>query len=226
MEAVVLDLFGTLVPAPTPRERTEAASRLAGVLDCPTATVETYLASTWQVRHDGALPTLSALAAHLARSVQEMDAAHRPVADELRSLGQARLRPDPAVTDTLRSLHRTGLSLGVLSDGSAEIAAAWPNSPLAALVSTAVFSCHSGAVKPDQKLYDEIRAALDTPAHQILYVGDGGGDELRGAHQAGMTVLAVRRRGPCDALAFNATSWVGPTLDTVEHLPSYLQEQR
>ncbi|MDS1272677.1 HAD family hydrolase [Lipingzhangella sp. LS1_29] len=224
METVVLDLFGTLVPAPTPRERTEAATRIARVLGSPTAKVEAYFSSTWQVRHDGTLPTISALAAHLVRNVQQTDAPYGPVTDVLRSLSHARLRPDPAVTDTLRSLRGAGLRLGVLSDASAEIAAAWPRSPLAALVDAAVFSCRSGAVKPDQQLYDEIRATLDTPAHGTLYVGDGGGKELRGALQAGMAVLAVRRRGPDDALAFNATGWFGPTVDTVEDLPAYIQE--
>ncbi|WP_143531889.1 hypothetical protein [Saccharothrix sp. ALI-22-I] len=36
MQAVVLDLFGTLVTAPTPEERTGAASRVAAVVGCDT----------------------------------------------------------------------------------------------------------------------------------------------------------------------------------------------
>lgn len=223
MDAVVLDLFGTLVSAPTPRERTHAASQLAAVLGCTAARVESYLGSTWQVRHDGALPTLSGLAAHLVRAVGGSEAALVPLEHELRSLGQARLHPDPTVTHALHALRTTGLRLGVLSDASAEIAAAWPHSPLADLVDAAIFSCHNGALKPDQRLYNRIQTVLGVPAHRMLYIGDGGGDELHGAHQAGMTAVAVCRRGPDEALSFNTTDWAGPTLDAVEDLPTYLQ---
>lgn len=56
-------------------------------------------------------------------------------------------------------------------------------------------------------------------------MGDGGGDELRGALAAGMATVAVRRRGPINALAFGDTDWSGPVLDTAEHVPAYLAER-
>jgi len=80
-----------------------------------------------------------------------------------------------------------------------------------------------GSVKPDQRLYTRIRDELDAPAHRTLYVGDGGGDELRGALAAHMTAVAVRRRGPSAALAFgDSDSWSGPVLDAAEQVPAYL----
>jgi putative hydrolase of the HAD superfamily len=222
---VVLDLFGTLVTAPTPEERTHAASRVAAVIGCDTTMVEHYFRDTWHVRHDGTLPTLADLATHLVRAVHGPDAAIEPVADELRILGQARLVPAPSVAYALKSLRGKRLRLGILSDASAEIAAAWPRSPLAALVDTAVFSCTTGAVKPDQRLYSRICDELDIPSDQVLYVGDGGGDELRGALTAGMAAVAVRRRGPTNALAYGDTEWSGLVLDAVEHVPAYLAER-
>jgi putative hydrolase of the HAD superfamily len=59
MDAVVLDLFGTLVAAPTPRERTNAAARLARLLDCDPVFVDHYFLSTWRIRHDGTRPALA-----------------------------------------------------------------------------------------------------------------------------------------------------------------------
>ncbi|TVT55326.1 HAD family hydrolase [Amycolatopsis rhizosphaerae] len=225
MRALVLDLFGTLVTAPTPEERAHAASRVATVVGCAPETVENYFRDTWRVRHDGTLPTLADLAAHLVRAVHRPGAAIGPVADELRTLGQARLVPAPSVVYALKSLRSKQLRLGILSDASAEIVAAWPTSPLAALVHTAVFSCTTGAVKPDQRLYRRICAELDVSPDRALYVGDGGGDELPGALAAGMAAVAVRRRGPTHALAFGDTDWSGPVLDAVEHVPAYLAER-
>ncbi|WP_158566862.1 HAD family hydrolase [Actinomadura craniellae] len=225
MDAVVLDLFGTLVAAPTPQERARAAARLAAVAGCDPAAVERYFRATWLVRHDGTLPTPTDLATHLIRAVHGPDQAVGPVTDELLALGQARLRPAPSVVHALESLRGRGLRLGILSDASAEIAAAWPKSPLAALADAAVFSCQAKATKPDQRLYSRIRAELGVPAHRTLYVGDGGGDELHGALAAGMAAVAVRRRGPANALAFGDTDWSGPILDSAEHVPAYLAEQ-
>lgn len=225
MQAVVLDLFGTLVSAPTPEERSRAASQVAAVVDRDTGTIERYFRNTWHVRHDGTLPTLADLAAHLVRAVHGPQAAVRPVADELRALGQARLVPAPSVVHALNSLRSKRLRLGILSDASAEVAAAWPMSPLAALTDAAVFSCTAGAVKPDRELYTRIAAGLGVPSDRTLYVGDGGGDGLRGALAAGMTAVAVRRRGPTNALAFGDVDWSGPVLDTAEHLPAYLAER-
>ncbi|MGH8901362.1 MAG: HAD family hydrolase [Egibacteraceae bacterium] len=225
MQAVVLDLFGTLVTAPTPEERARAASRVAAVVGCDTTTVESYFRGTWHVRHDGTLPALADLAAHLVRAVRGPDAAVGPVADELRTLGQARLVPAPSVVYALKSLRSKRLRLGILSDASAEIVAAWPRSPLAALVDAAVFSCTAGAVKPDQRLYGRICAELDVPSDRTLYVGDGGGDELRGALVGGMAAVAVRRRGPTNALVFGDTDWSGPVLDAAEQVLAYLAER-
>jgi putative hydrolase of the HAD superfamily len=55
----VLDLFGTVVAAPTAEERARAAFRLAFVVGCDAGMVEHYFRSTWHVRHDGSLPTFA-----------------------------------------------------------------------------------------------------------------------------------------------------------------------
>ncbi|MGL5808406.1 MAG: HAD hydrolase-like protein, partial [Nocardioides sp.] len=206
-------------------ERASAASRVAAVAGCDTMTVQSYFRDSWHVRHDGTLSTLADLAAHLVHVVDGPSAAVGTVADELRTLGKARLVPAPSVIYALKLLRAKRLRLGILSDASAEIVATWPSSPLSVLVDAAVFSCAAGAVKPDQRLYSRICAELDAPSDQVLYVGDGGGDELHGALAAGMAAVAVRRRGSKNALAFGETGWSGPVLDTAEHLPAYIAER-
>lgn len=193
---------------------------MAHLIGCDRDGIDNYFRDTWQVRHDGTLPTVADLAAHLVRTVDAPDAVVGPVTEELCALGRARLLPDASVVGALQSMRGRKLQLGVLSDASAEIAAAWPTSPLAALVDAAVFSCMTGSVKPDSRLYGQICHELEVVPNQTLYVGDGGGDELRGAVASGMTAVGVRRRGPGDALAFGDTDWSGAMLDTVEQVPA------
>jgi putative hydrolase of the HAD superfamily len=149
MDAVVFDLFGTLVDAPTPADRSHAARRLATIIGCGPDDVERYLRETWQFRHDGSLATVVELARHLVGSVGGTSAIVDPVAAELHCLGRDRLVPDRSVLRTLASLVRTGLRLGLLSDAGPEIAAAWPASGLATSIDVALFSRGSGYVKPD-----------------------------------------------------------------------------
>jgi putative hydrolase of the HAD superfamily len=217
-----LDLFGTLVNAPTRRERRTAADRLAAVTGATAAAIEDYFRSTWRVRHDGTLPTVCSLAEHLVREVGARGCTASAAAELLLDLGCDRLVPDESVVATLRLLRSQRIAIGVLSDAGAEVAACWTRSPLAPHVDAAVFSCLAGATKPDPTLYKSITRALGARPRLTVYCGDGGGDELRGARAAGMNVVRVERRGPADALAYGHIDWHGPTISHIEELPAYV----
>jgi putative hydrolase of the HAD superfamily len=146
------------------------------------------------------------------------------VADELLSLGKARLVPAASIVDALESLRGSGARLGILSDASTEVAAAWPSSQLAALIDTVVFSCEAKYIKPARWLYQRILDELDVSAHRVLYVGDGGGDELRGALAAGMAVVAVVRRGSAESIAFGETI-AGPAAAMTSAASTFMTSQ-
>ena len=168
--AVVLDLFGTLVAAPTPAARTTAASALARVIGCDIHAVDDYLLGTWRHRHDGTLPTLSDLAEHVVNAVDGPASAIEPVMRELSALAHDRVAPDTSVMRTLTVLGDMGLRIGVLSDASADIATTWPDGRLATIVDAVVFSCAAGCTKPDRRLYARITAALGVPPRHTLGV--------------------------------------------------------
>lgn len=75
------------------------------MVGCDAAAVEAYFRSTWEVRHDGTLPTVTDLATHLAGAAGGLDAAVELVTNELCALGTARLAPDVSVTQTLDFLR-------------------------------------------------------------------------------------------------------------------------
>ena len=52
-----------------------------------------------------------------------------------------------------------------------------------------VFSCRVGFVKPEPEIYAVALSALKVRPEVVLYVGDGGSDELRGAKDIGMTTV-------------------------------------
>lgn len=96
---------------------------------------------------------------------------------------------DQQVIALLTELAQRNLQIGVLSNAAPEEVAAWPESPLAPLVHTTVFSCDVGMVKPDAAIYELTCARLGVEPQAALFVGDGGSDELHGATNAGLTPL-------------------------------------
>ncbi|MFJ1845528.1 HAD family hydrolase [Streptomyces sp. NPDC088146] len=220
--ALVLDLFGTLVAAPSTVERSIAASRIAEVLRVSPVIVEFALAGSWQARHDGRLRTTVEVAEHLVGRCNASDSCVKGLEQLLARLARARLQADVVLLRALGELRRGGVRLAVLSDASADIAEAWRHSDLAPYFDVVVFSCRAGAVKPELRLFSETLAALRAAPEQVLYCGDGGGDELAGAESAGMRAVRVDRRGGSHCLAFGETAWPGRTIPRVEALPSLL----
>lgn len=219
--AVVFDLFGTLVDAPTAGDRRTAAAEIAAVVDRPGDEIEAVLVDSWSERHDGRIPGLPALAAFLARRVAHPTAA-KSITDTLRRQALRRLRTDHRVLDALRWLRARELRLGLLSDASADIAEAWTSCALAPLFDAAVFSCRAGSLKPHPRLYRGVTVALHVRAGEVLYCGDGGGDELHGATVVGMDAVRIRRRCGKDGLVFGEQPWRGPCIAQVDDLPSFM----
>ena len=93
--------------------------------------------------------------------------------------------------DTLRRLRAAGLRLGLLSNADAMEIAEWHASPLAGMFDVEIFSCEVGCVKPERAIYERCLNALDLPASECLFVGDGGSNELVGAREVGLSPVFV-----------------------------------
>ncbi|MGY3680899.1 putative hydrolase of the HAD superfamily [Streptomyces sp. TE33382] len=220
--AVILDLFGTLVSAPDSSERSAAAAQLAWAMRLPMAIAEAALCGSWQPRHDGQLRSSTAVATHLIERCGASAACTNEVEAVLARMAHQRLQADRTLLQALKELRQGGIRLAVLSDASPDIAEAWDRSELASHFDAVVFSCRAGAVKPNRRLFQGVLGKLAAESGQVLYCGDGGGDELAGAERAGMRALRVARRGGPAGLAFGEDHWSGRTIPAVEVLPSLL----
>jgi putative hydrolase of the HAD superfamily len=224
--AVILDLFGTLVAAPSTVERSAAAAQFAETLRVPPAVVETALTETWLARHNGQLNSTAAVAAHLSAHCDAY-ASHPDELERLMTrLALTRLQADATLLRALEELRQGGARLVVLSDASPDIAEAWERTALAPHFHAVVFSCLVGAVKPAPQLFRVALEKLGLAAYQAVYCGDGGGDELAGAERAGMRAVRVARRGGPAGLVFGETDWSGTSIPQVEALPSLLRSWR
>jgi putative hydrolase of the HAD superfamily len=93
----------------------------------------------------------------------------------------------------LKALREMGYRLGLISNCGEDEMKPWPESPLAPLFDTALFSCDVKLKKPDRRIYELCTQRLGVEPAQCLYVGNGGSDELAGARRAGMTPVLLTR---------------------------------
>lgn len=98
---------------------------------------------------------------------------------------------DPETVAAVARLKQMGLRIGLVSNADVTEVSAWPRSPLAPHIDSAVFSCYVGMRKPDPEIYEHSLSDLGVKASEAVFVGDGGSDELKGARSVGLTTVMM-----------------------------------
>lgn len=93
--------------------------------------------------------------------------------------------------DMLKRLRKARVRLGLVSNADAIEVASWADCPLAGLFDSEVISCEVGMVKPEPEIYRKCLDELSLQAHECMFVGDGGSNELAGAKEVGLTTVFV-----------------------------------
>jgi putative hydrolase of the HAD superfamily len=192
--AVLFDLFDTLVYLRPTGARAETI-RVAAEAGIP----EAKWIAAWRSTLDGALRgeirsleermTESLRAAGLPEPpetlVRALTAAREP---EMR---EASLYPD--VEDGLGHLRRRGFKLALVSNIFRYEAPMVDRLGLRGLLDAVVLSCEIGVRKPEPGIYLTATARLSVAPAECVFVGDGMGQELSGAHGLGMTAVRIER---------------------------------
>jgi len=110
---------------------------------------------------------------------------------EKRTADQKRIfhQIDPAILSMLRALKVQGIRLGLISNCYLEERDLIRTSELAGFFDVMLLSCGIGIRKPDAMIFQRCMDALALSPNEILYVGDGGSDELEAASALGMRTV-------------------------------------
>jgi putative hydrolase of the HAD superfamily len=221
MTAVVFDFYGTLTPVSRVEVWTEHVTQLAAALGVRPQALADALDESYPERFTGALgdtrQTLRVLATRLGAQVSEdrLDEACRLRQQIQESLLQLR----PEAVPVIEQLRARALRIGLVSDCTSELPAAWPGLPVSAVVDSAVFSCVEGTHKPDPRLFRTVAAELQADPATCLYVGDGGGRELTGSAAVGMwPVLLAGPDWHSHRVYDRERDWTGPRISSLTQL--------
>ena len=95
---------------------------------------------------------------------------------------------DQNVLDMLAELKENGYGLCVISDAAYVYIESWDQSQLSQYFDQTAFSCEIGFVKPDPRLFETAKEMMGNPI-ECVFAGDGGHDELIGAHNTNMQTI-------------------------------------
>jgi putative hydrolase of the HAD superfamily len=222
-EGVLLDLYGTLIPAGPRASRAPHLHAMARRLGADPIRFESAWVAKTPDRMVGRLGSLESTIRAIA-----LEQGVEPTSEAVESAVEIRLafsretleRCEPTLPD-LAALRAAGLRLAVVSDTSAETPQLWPASRLGSCVDTAVFSCDVGVCKPDPRMYRLALERIGLPPERCAFVGDGGSRELTGATAVGLRAFLFRypeaAPGP-DARYDPDLAWGEPPLGALRQL--------
>jgi putative hydrolase of the HAD superfamily len=217
-QAVIFDLFGTLVENFSRAEYEKTLAEMANILNAPPDAFIRLWSDTFNRRATGVFKSAGACARHICR---ELDV---PVTGEqIERVGRIRydytfknMKPRPDAAATLTALKSRGHKTGLISDCTAETPVAWQFSPLAPLFDVTVFSCRAGVKKPDARIYQLAAEKLAVKPEECLYIGDGSSRELTGASGVGMRAVIIRApEEVADAHTIEREEWRGPSVSSL-----------
>jgi putative hydrolase of the HAD superfamily len=193
-QAVIFDLFGTLVDIFSRREYENVVAEMASILKAPHDNFYRIWMQTAPQRTTGILGTGEENLQYICREL-EVKASARQIIAAARArfdyVARA-LTPRQDAIEVLSHLKASGYKIGLISNCSTEPPKIWPDTPFAPFFNVALFSSVVGITKPDQRIFQMAIDQLIVEPSRCLYIGDGGDNELAAATNTRITPVLIR----------------------------------
>lgn len=225
-QAVIFDLFGTLVDNISLQQSHPVLAEMASILRVPEhAFITTWIIDTWHVRACGNFSSLEASVEHICRLLKTT--ARQGQIQHVCRLWTAftarTLDPRPDVIHVLTRLRIAGYKVGLISDCAIEVQLHWPYTSFAHLIDIPILSCAVKIKKPDARIYHLACEQLHVHPTHCLYIGDGSSHELSGAANAGLSpVQLINADIHGDEIRPDAEAWQGPSISLIRDVMSLI----
>jgi putative hydrolase of the HAD superfamily len=195
-DAVVFDLFGTLVPEFSRSDFYESVRTAADVLGVDRDAFEQGWTRTAHERQTGGYrggveENVRAIVASLG-VLEPTDDVLATALETRRVLYDRWFYPREGALETLHEVRARGYPIALISMCAPDTPERWRASELAPLVDVAIFSSETGLRKPDPEIYQAATNRLGVDPECCLYCGDGAYAELSGAVAVGMTAVLIQ----------------------------------
>ncbi len=223
-QAVVFDLFGTLIDNFSTSEYKSILSEMAQLLDAPPNLFIQLWFDTFKKRCIGDFKNVDENISYVCRKLNL-----NPIISKIKDAAQIRfsftqksITPKEEAIETLNYIRHQGLKTALITDCSIETPTILENTPFKKLFDVCIFSCIVGVKKPDEKIYEIACSELSISTDKCLYVGDGSSNELFGAEQVGMHPILLQDPKEQDAHRIDEEPWHGQKIEKLSELRNYI----
>lgn len=221
-EAVIFDLFGTLVDSISLEEHRRVVSQMASALSVPSDDFGRLWLDTSYKRATGVFQNKEANIEYIcgilgvAGEHTRIKLAAQISTDCTKSL----MNPRADAIGVISYLKLEGYKIALISNCSPEVPNIWKDTTFAPLFDVAVFSCSVGLMKPDLQIYQIATEKLAVEPQSCLYIGDGTNQELTGASQTGMHPVLIRASDEANGNPYrtNVDEWDGPVISSLSEV--------
>jgi len=220
-EAVIFDLFGTLINKLSLREHTGLLRQMASIVSVPSDDFVRLWFGTFNERGLGVFQSLESNIEYICQQlgVRPEDTKVTLAAQINLDYTARSIKPRTDAAEVLSYLKSRGYKIGLISNCSTSIPNILNNMPFAQMIDVALFSSLVGMQKPDPRIYQLVAKQLALKPEDCLYIGDGDEHELTGAAQAGMhpVLICDPCEGGTDVYRVNseAEQWHGPVISSL-----------
>lgn len=224
-QAVIFDLFGTLIPMMSSSDDEKVLTQMASVLSVPSDGLVRLWHGTDAQRIKGNFRNYQDCIGHICGQLGvSVEYGQIEAAAQIRVHMNRRkvmtLRAD--AIEVLSRLKLEGYKIGLISNCAFETTTLWKELPLAPLIDAAIFSCLVGMIKPDPRIYGLITEQLDVEPQDCLYVADGIGQELSAASQIGMYTVQILVPGEEEYDPYRE-DWDGPVISSLTEILTLIE---
>lgn len=224
-DAVIFDLFGTLVDNLPPLAFKQLLTQIADVLQVPAPEfIQLWNGVLQSRRMRGEFTTVQEAFSDACACLGVVPAESQLEEATCMRLDYSRrsLVPRVDTVETLSCLKEAGYARALISDCSMEVPQLWGTSALAPLIDVPIFSCVVKLKKPDPHIYALALERLKISPERCLYVGDGASRELTGAVAVGMQAVLIcapheKDKGH-DEHQQEVDGWQGPRIENIKEV--------
>ena len=227
-EAVIFDLYGTLVGNFSRRAYDQVQEQMAKILNVPYPKFWQTMGETFKDRTLGSNRSFEdnivEVCRRLKANVDKTQIEQTVVLNY--EFTRDSLIPEPETLAALGLLKRNGFRMGLITNCNANVPLLFPESPLAQYIDVPVFSCEERIKKPSPRIYEITYERLKLQPQECIYVGDGSNEELTAAAAVGMRPILKRAdlTDVYDPHRPEVENWQGIAIDEIAELCDLISE--
>lgn len=221
-EAVIFDLFGTLIDSYTAKAHEISLNQMASVLHIASKDLIRLWSDTFTQRNTGVFQSAKENIEYICHEFKvSLEDTQLELAAQMRhDFTERSMQPRMDAIEVLSHLKERDYKTGLITNCTPSVPMIWKESSFAPFFDVTVFSCLASLMKPDQRIYELAVKQLVVQPEDCLYIGDGGSQELTGASQVGMHPVLIRvpYEDSTDPNLINREEWDGPVISSLSEV--------